>query len=141
LIELLLVLGIISLFVIISIVEVRGVLDNSRLRIAARQISNDIRYAQQLAIAKKSDETKVIFNDMDQSFMIVQNGKVLKFTSLPKGVVFEAITFNNRECKFNKRGNPAIGGSVYIRAGDKYYTITVLVATGRVRIYDYKVLR
>jgi len=137
LVEIVLSLGIISILLIISAVEFGEILDRSKLQTTARMISNDLRYAQQLAISNKNDETKVVFDNINNRFSVVQNAITYKLTYLPENVEYDLITFTNRECKYNKRGNPT-AGRVIIKSNDQYYTITVRVATGRVKIYDYR---
>lgn len=137
LVELALIVFILAAMTAAGAPSVKSVLARHRIQCFARLIVADLRWAQRRAMEDWRD-CDFYFSAYSDTICIKSGTKIVKSDPFPEGVSVLRTNFTDNEVTFGCRGNPASGGSIYIKSGDFVYTITVLPVTGRVRIYDYE---
>ncbi|NLT93956.1 MAG: prepilin-type N-terminal cleavage/methylation domain-containing protein [Clostridia bacterium] len=140
LVELLVVLLLFSLVLAIGQPVFSASLKYAKGRGAIRQLVNDIRYAQQMAIGTGENHYLVFDREQELYLLKVINyplPEVLKVVRLEDKLDILGTNFPEDSLHFTPLGSPSRGGTITLRdKRDKLYTITILPATGRVKVYD-----
>jgi prepilin-type N-terminal cleavage/methylation domain-containing protein len=140
LVELLVVLIILSLVLAIGQPVFSSALSSAKGRGAVRELVNDLRYAQQMAIG--TGENHYLVFDREQELYLIKIvgyplAKVLKVVRLEGKLDIMGTSFPDDSLHFTSLGAPSRGGTINLQdKRNKLYTITVLPATGRVKVYD-----
>lgn len=132
LIEMLLVLMIISVFTALSIPHIEKVAEVKRENYMIEQLTEDILYAQQYAMAYKT-AVQVIFDQGQAHYHIIEMGerqRVLIERSLPDKWIFELATLQ-MPLAFLANGNVNKAGTVFIKNNTRGYKIVFLLGKGR----------
>lgn len=115
LIELLIVISIIAILVSFGIPALRNYKPNLELNGSVRELTSDIRYAQQLTVTEQI-EYSVIFYTIERRYEIVKYGantEIIKQVLLPKEIISLTITpLTNNEIRYNPYGAVAESGSI-----------------------------
>jgi len=144
LVELLCVIGLLSLLLIIAVPALADYGANRSLEIAARTMAIDLRKTQQKAITSGWSQIVEFRKDIKGNDIYrLKDGKTSKYVNiaLPEGVRIQANNFplsdSIRSLKFMRSGAPIPGGTVTLqnRAGKVLYVI-VTPGTGRVRVSE-----
>ena len=125
-------LGLLSTMVIPNF---KNTLAKYKLEVAAKELAQNIRLAQQKTIAE-GISYKIVFNlDRGDNYQILC-GRRGKLINLPSGVFFDWTTYADvdKTLVFNPTGAPNRGGTIAIKSGKNTLYVIVSVATGRVRI-------
>jgi prepilin-type N-terminal cleavage/methylation domain-containing protein len=138
--ELMVILLIISIATSIAAYNIGGFMAYASIRTALRQMVSDIRLAQQMAVGE-GQLYYLAFDRHRDLYMIKVTGhpmaKVIKRVFLEGGVDILGTNFSGDEFYFNSLGAPSRGGEITLKdIRGRVYRITVLPATGRVRVYD-----
>ncbi|MFQ6067767.1 MAG: GspH/FimT family pseudopilin [bacterium] len=155
LMELIVVLGVVSVVIFLSILSVGSFLSRSRLKTSAEDIASTLRWARRLSITKRK-EYRVVFDPARRKYWIEdKEGTVIEGThSLSENVVFAdpelwkkgeedgIVEFDDPDddsLSFYPQGT-AETGSIYLKNEDSgsWYTITVSPTTGYIRVYPEK---
>lgn len=140
LLEVMVVLAILSIVTAIGIPNFRGHMHQMRLESAALQMVADIRYLQQLAMAKEEETSNyyITFTPGLNRYRLHRNTPAFKIVDLPPGVNLESTNFENHRLRINIRGLPPTGGTVilYSEGAKKHKYVVVSTITGRVRVSD-----
>lgn len=140
LVEFLVVLFILSLVLAIGQPVFSSALSSAKGRGAVRELVNDLRYAQQMAIG--TGENHYLVFDREQELYLIKIvgyplAKVLKVVRLEGKLDIMGTSFPDDSLHFTSLGAPSRGGTINLQdKRNKLYTITVLPATGRVKVYD-----
>jgi len=143
--EIIIVLAIIAAILGLTTVYLFNFKSASGLKLAADEIAGVLNQARSLAITSQGKH-KVVFDEGGNSYTLTDaSGNTISSHNLKNGIIFYhpskpngPVTFNADTAVFNSSGG-AIAGSVYLRSSQgKYYTVTVVSATGRVRIFNYR---
>lgn len=139
LVELLVVLMIFSLVLAIGQPVFSSALSSAKGRGAIRELINDLRYAQQMAVG--TGETHYIAFDREQDLYLLKivgsHTEVLKVVRLEDKLDILGTSFPSDSFHFTSLGAPSRGGTINVKdMRDRLYTITILPATGRVKVYD-----
>ncbi|MBA1336991.1 MAG: hypothetical protein HPY66_3427 [Firmicutes bacterium] len=122
-----------------------GLMAGARARAAIREMVTDFRYAQQMAVSEGKNYYVLI--DWENNFYRIKTSshpqpKVIKQVWLEGNVRLTGIKSNDnnfysrKEFHFCSSGAPSSGITIYLQDyRGKDYSITVLPATGRVRVY------
>ena len=111
-----------------------------QLQVTARQLVSDIRYLEQTAQSKESNNYKITFDFTNDCYYMQENTVTLPngYKKLPGSVDMNPTTFPSNILEINQNGTVANGGHVYFHsrngAGDLY--VIVYQHTGRVRLSD-----
>ena len=151
LVELMIVVGIIGILAIIAVPNIIGQLPNYRIKSASKDIASQLLVARMKAISRNC-QYKVVFNLAGKYYTTWRNDPTDGWvpdpqdpnspgnpipTPLPFGIEFDHITFDPPEAIFKTNGSAVNAGGVYFKNNKgKRYKVTVLQATGRVRLYD-----
>ncbi len=154
-IELVVVLGVVSVVIFLGILSVSNFLSRSRLKNSAEDIASTLRWARRLSITKRR-EYRVVFEPTRRKYWIeAKEGIVIEGKhSLLENVVFADPELWKREeedgivefddpddgsLSFYPQGT-AETGSIYLRNEDSgnWYTITTSSTTGYIRVYSEK---
>jgi prepilin-type N-terminal cleavage/methylation domain-containing protein len=139
LIELLVVLLIISIAYAVAVPGVKAVLTGVEVNAAIRELVTDIRYAQQMAIGE-GRVYRIIFNKHMNLYRVSYTSYPIQVTVkqvvYPEGLTLLGTSFNNDMLSFNVMGAPSAAGTITLKDNrGKEIRVTVLPATGRVRVY------
>jgi len=139
LIELLVFLLVLSIIFTIAKPGFEVMLEQARVRAILRELVTDVRYAQQMALGE-GKIYYVIFDRNSEAYRIQVAGnpfpQVLKQVFFADGIDLSWTSFPEDRFHFTSLGAPSGGGTVTIMdSRGNVYRITVLPATGRVRIY------
>jgi prepilin-type N-terminal cleavage/methylation domain-containing protein len=140
LVELMVILLILSIVTSIAVYDIGGFMAYTYIRTALRQIVSDIRFAQQMAV----NEGRTYYLTFDKNrdlYTIKVTGHpmevIIKRVYLKDGVNLLGTNFIGDEFHFTSLGAPSRGGEINLRdVRGRNYRITILPATGRVRVYD-----
>lgn len=135
LIETLAATAIFCLLFFVLLPNVKDVLDNFKLQLAAQKMAQDIRTVQQKSISE-GENYKVLFDVYRQDNYQIAKGLSAKRVFLPKGVYLLWTNFPDNTLEFTPSGAPQQGGTVAIKNQHKRIYIIITVATGRVRISE-----
>lgn len=117
LIDLLVILGIMSALTFISIPYIRKYQPNLKLNAAARGLTSDLRYAQQLTVTEQN-VYKVVLDLDDNSYDIIKTGiatTTIKSVEFDHEVDYEQITgLANNEVIFNYYGGVSQSGQIIL---------------------------
>jgi prepilin-type N-terminal cleavage/methylation domain-containing protein len=155
LIELIVVLGVVSVVVFWGILSLGSFLSQSRLKNSAEDVASTLRWARRLSITKRR-EYRVVFEPVRRKYWIEdEEGMVIEGKHLLlENVIFAdpglwkkeeedgIVEFDDPDddnFSFYPRGT-AETGSVYLKNKDsgKWYTITISSTTGYIRVYPKK---
>jgi len=139
LVELLAVLAIISIIAAIATRNFASVMSNARMKTTVAELTADIRYAQQIAIGQRTN-CYVVFDNYNKFYSIQVNDylapKIIKRVYFDKKLDIDSNyeDNDNRFC-FTDIGAPSPkGGTINISGYGRIYEITILPATGRVKV-------
>lgn len=137
--ELLAVLVIISISCAIVLPAADAVLYRAKVDTAIRELITDIRFAQQMAMGE-GRAYHIVFNKALQNYRLGCRGHPLpitvKLVTFPEGLTLIGTNFTDDRLSFNIMGVPSAGGTVeLLDKRGRIIEITVLLATGRVRVY------
>lgn len=138
LVELLAVLVIFTIIAAVAAQYFGAAFSKARAKVITAELVSDIRYAQQIAIGERIN-CFVIFDNKNKFYSIRIDGnprpKTLKWVNYDKRI--DIITnFPENRFHFTSMGAPSSGGTININDGTtKICTITVLPATGRIKVY------
>lgn len=116
-----------------------AVLVQARVNSAIRELVTDIRYVQQMAMGE-GRTYNVIFNTNVQNYRVDYTSypmvTIVKRVFFPEGLTLLGTNFKNNTISFYITGAPSAAGTIELmdRKGN-IIRITVLPATGRVRVY------
>lgn len=115
-IELLIVIGVISLMAAISIPYIRSHLSNLKLTNVAKKIATDLRYAQQLTVSEQNIYYAKIIQAENKCQIIQENSEdVIRENSMEQGITFQSITgFTDNEIVFNYFGAALEAGTIIL---------------------------
>jgi prepilin-type N-terminal cleavage/methylation domain-containing protein len=135
LIEVVMVIALLGLLYTMVAPNFKNTLVKYKLQVAAQELAQNIRLAQQKTIAE-GVSYKIVFNlDKMDNYQLLygRRGKLIK---LPSGVFFDWTTYADvdKTLVFNPSGAPNRGGTIAIKSGNNKLYVIVSVATGRVRI-------
>lgn len=137
-IELLAVLIILSILFAAAAQNFSTTLSKARMNATIMELVSDIRYAQQIAIGKRIN-CYMVFDNKNKYYSIRIDDnplpKTLKWVNIDKRI--DVITnFPENRFHFTSLGAPSIGGTINIKDKTaRAYTITILPATGRIKVY------
>jgi Tfp pilus assembly protein FimT len=149
--ELVVVLAIMSMLLGLSTAYFFSFKSGAALKIAAQDIVAALSQARSLAITTR-DYHGVAFDDTQSEYFIFKkpDDATREIVSIhfktKNGIIIESTTFdpdshgaiNKPTALFNPTGSGK-GGSIFLKnAKGRYNTITVVSATGRVRVFNYK---
>jgi prepilin-type N-terminal cleavage/methylation domain-containing protein len=152
LIEMIVVLGIISAVLGITTVYFFNYKSGAALKISANNIVAALNQARSLAITRRV-EHGVAFDSVNSAYFVfakpdsatrqlvtsplkTSSGVVIESTNLP---IDPQALINLPAEIFNITGSAESNASIYlVNSQGKYYTLTIINTTGRVRIYNYK---
>jgi general secretion pathway protein H len=135
LVELLVVLAVIGLLIVAAPTLISAARPGLEARAAAQSLANDLREARGKAIAT-NNETKVIFDSADRSYMVDPGGRKLQ---LPAGL---ALTFQGRSADRSPSPSELIffadgsstGGRIRIASAKREHWIVAHALTGGVAV-------
>lgn len=141
LIELLSILIVMGILLAIVVPEIKTTREKWILDSTAREIAEDIRWAQHLAITECMNHNFDL-DTANRSYRIrsiLSNKPTVKSVNINSSITNISSTFkkegNYHRLSFAPNGNPAQVGSIYLTSkSGKSLTITVVVSTGRVVI-------
>lgn len=141
LVEMAVVVALVGIVIAMSLPALGQPLANYRLKTAARQIAQDLREVQQMALNEETDGYRVSFSAGGRTYLIQKTAhplpRTVKRVELPPTVLIAATTFNNNTVTFTARGTPhPRGGTVTLqdRASGRFLYVIVASITGRVRV-------
>jgi prepilin-type N-terminal cleavage/methylation domain-containing protein len=144
LVELLCVIGLLSLLLLIAVPAMADFGTNRNLEIAARTMATDLRKTQQKAItAGWSQYVEFRTDARGKDIYRLKDGKTSEYVniSLPEGISIQANNFplsaSVKTMYFSRCGSPHPGGTVTLqnRSGQLLYVI-VTPGTGRIRVSE-----
>lgn len=114
-------------------------MDRAVMNTAVRKMVTDIRYAQQMALA----EARVYYITFNRSLQLYRISfaahpmqKTVRQVPLPDGLRLIGTNFPDNRLHFTELGAPSRGGTIeLVDARGQIISVTVLPATGRVRVY------
>jgi len=108
-----------------------------QVQTAAWQIVTDIRTVQQRAMAGEDYHRTILFDTVNQLYRVTKDTVIIQETRLPAGVTFASVAFPSSKLAFNLEGVPSASGDIVLKDRyGRYYYITVLPVTGRVKAGD-----
>jgi type II secretory pathway pseudopilin PulG len=133
------VLVIISIVSAVAVPRIDTVLESAVKDAAVRELVTDLRYARQMALTE-GRIYYIAFNKNMQTYQVSVAGKptqiIIKQVVLPDGIRLLDTTFTDDKFYYNSMGAPSRGGTIeLLDRKNRVISITVLPATGRVRIY------
>ncbi len=137
--EVLVCLLIISIVSMTIVPGIDAALDKAAGDAAVRELVTDLRYAQQMALAE-GRVYYVTFNKAMQLYQISVAGHpaqvIIKQVIFGDGLSLLGTTFTSNRVHFNSLGAPSAGGTIeMLDWRGREVRITILPATGRVRVY------
>lgn len=136
-VELLAVLVIISIIAAIATQNFASALSNARVKTTVMELVADMRHAQQIAMGQRI-YCYVIFDNSNKFYSIQVNDnpmpKIIKRVYFDKKIDINS-NFTGNRFHFTDLGAPSDGGTINISGSGKTYTITILPATGRIKVY------
>lgn len=137
--EVLLVLLIISIACAAAAPGIDAALAKAEVDAALRELVTDIRYAQQMSISR-GRVYRINFNVSMQLYRISyarqQAPAIVKQVYFPPGLTLVGTNFDHHTLGFNAMGAPLAAGTIEFKdKKGRPIRITVLPATGRVRVY------
>jgi prepilin-type N-terminal cleavage/methylation domain-containing protein len=140
-IEILVVLGIISLVLGLSTTYFFSFKSSSAVNIAAQEIVATLNQARSLAITRRNDY-KVFFNVSANTYVVKDSSDsdIDMLHHLGNGISFTKTTFGSDTVVFKPTGSLRnLNGSIYIKnSGGKFNTIRIANTTGRIKVYTYE---
>jgi prepilin-type N-terminal cleavage/methylation domain-containing protein len=139
LIEVLAVMLIISVIAVMVNIDFNAFLAYARARASITELVTDIRCAQQMAIGEGRNYY-IDLNRENDSYMIKvaahPQAEIIKLVKLEGIIDILGTNFPDDEFYFTCLGAPSRGGEINIKdCRGKDYRITILPATGRVKVY------
>ncbi len=115
------------------------ILDGVNARTSIRQMVTDIRYVQQMALGEGTN-CYIAFDRYNGSYRIFKAANpgphIIKVVNLEDRIRITGTTFPEDRFHFTALGAPSRGGTIIVCDGrGKEYRLTVLPATGRVKVY------
>lgn len=139
--EMLVVLGIISLILGLTAAYIFSYRAGSALSLCASKIAATLNQARQLSITNQS-EYKVVFDLTSNEFMVkdILNNVVDTVHKTGNSIIIESTTFANDTVTFTATGGiSGASGSIFIKDNkEKFFTVKVLNATGRIKVLNFK---
>ncbi|MBU1045197.1 MAG: GspH/FimT family protein [Candidatus Omnitrophica bacterium] len=153
LIEIIVVLGIITMILGMTTVYFFNYKAGAALKISANNIMAALNQARSWAITRQI-EHGVVFDLANSEYRVfakpdlatrqfvnkemkTSSGVVIESTTLPN----DALISNNPVAVFNITGSAEANASIFLKNSQgEYYTLTIVNATGRVRIFNYQKL-
>ncbi|MDN5312211.1 GspH/FimT family pseudopilin [Biomaibacter acetigenes] len=140
-VELLAVLVIISIIAAIATQNFGFILSNARMNTTIMELVTDIRHAQQVAVGERIN-CYIIFDNSNKFYSIRVDAnplpKTIKWVNFDRRIDIST-NFPENRFHFTSLGAPSTGGTIYIKnskdSGGRTYRITILPATGRIRVY------
>lgn len=129
---------ILSIVMAVAGVDFEGLTDRSGLKTSVRELVTDIRYAQQIALG--SGKNCYVLFDTDRELYRIKIGghpepEIIKQVVLREGIDIET-SYKGQSLHFTPIGAPSIGGTIMVcNSRGACYRITILPATGRVKVY------
>ena len=132
LIEVILVIALLGLLSSLIFPNFKGSLDKYKLEVAAQELAQNIRLAQQKSISEHTSY-KVLLGKNNYQVLAGVRGNLVK---LPSGVSIEWTTYYevDRTIVFHPSGAPNRGGTICLASNDNRLYVIVSIATGRIRI-------
>jgi Tfp pilus assembly protein FimT len=151
LLEVVVVLGIITIILGMTTAYFFNYKSGAALKVSSQNVIAALNQARSLAITTKA-EHGVAFDTADSVFRIYEkidnsrqwksvwmktaDGVIIESTTLP---VDSNSTINKPAAIFNINGSAESNASIYLKNSyGKYYTLTIINATGRIREYNYQ---
>lgn len=134
LVELIIVITIIGILAGVAVPDLNRIYSRYKLDTMARQMASDIRKVQQWSINQEKIYTVQFFHASD-CYWIKDGVIILESVDMPVGIDLESVNFSDGKLVFTANGSPTRGGTVTISNAWERREITVLPATGRVRVY------
>lgn len=139
--EIALVVALMGIVLSISLPSLSKPLAYYRLKVAAEQLAQDLREAQQTALNEESSYYGVFFAAGGNYYEVRKaegvSPRVIKRVVLPPTVQIVATTFNNNYLSFTAKGTPyPTGGTVTLQdmVSGRFLYVIVASVTGRVRV-------
>lgn len=141
LIEVIIVLGIISLIFGLTMAYLSNFRAGSTLKLSAEEIMATLNQARSLAITSKNTH-KVVFDKMNNNYVVQDSlgANVDKVHKTGEGIIIDFINFDNNTVTFNSSGGANSGRIILKDNKNKYYTIKGLNVTGRIKLLNYQEL-
>ncbi|PRR69922.1 type II secretion system protein [Neomoorella humiferrea] len=134
LIEMVAVMAITGLLAMVVLPVVAKSLAWWQVQTAAWQLVSDIREVQQMAISGEDYHRTILFDTVNNLYRVRKDTEIVKETKLPAGVSFASVAFPGSKLAFNLEGVPSASGDIVLKDRyGRYYYITVLPVTGRVK--------
>ncbi len=139
LIEVVLAAALIGVLAGVACPQLGRVTEKESLRYAARQVLEDLRWAQQAAVNDEKYSYIVVFDVVNERYLIYDRGSTayppVKKVYLPPGVDLYGTNFTNHTLLFNNRGLPSPAGTVELKDRRKKTSLYVIVhPRGRIRL-------
>ncbi|HHX22506.1 MAG: GspH/FimT family pseudopilin [Tepidanaerobacteraceae bacterium] len=134
LIEVILVIALLGLLSTLIFPNFKGTLDKYKLEVAAQELAQNIRLAQQKSITEDTSY-KILLGKNNYQLLSGVKGNLFE---LPLGVSIEWTTYYDldRTIVFHPSGAPNRGGTICLAGNDNRLYVIVSIATGRIRIGD-----
>jgi len=134
LIELVLILGIITIVSAGVLVSMRG--NNYRtLHNASLALQSDLRYAQRRAITEGRRHGIVFERTQNRYHIVLDHPREhIRTVYLPNGVIFQDVT--GAQLMFLPRGTASSGFTITLASGNYRQDLTATVSGGRIRVWD-----
>ncbi|MGF7185845.1 prepilin-type N-terminal cleavage/methylation domain-containing protein [Desulfitispora alkaliphila] len=142
--EVLAVVTLIGLLTAVTLPQLASALEKWKLQAIAEELKQDMRYAQQAALAQGDYcDVRFYIHTQPQHYRVVKNLEIVKVRDMPEGIRIEMVNFNSLSpgnvptVRFRNKGTVAQGGTVLLKSDkDNYIRIIVTVNTGRIRIEE-----
>jgi type II secretory pathway pseudopilin PulG len=133
------VLLVLSIVCAVAVPGVNAALTRAEVNAAIRELVTDIRFAQQMAMGE-GRIYRITFSKYMNLYRIGYTSHPVQVTVkqvvLPEGLTLVGTSFRNDILSFNVTGAPSAAGTINLEdKRGKDIRITVLLATGRVRVY------
>jgi len=113
--------------------------ERRRLTAAARQIQDDIRLCQRLAMAENK-RVRVIFYETEYAYILEkwESGKFerIKREDLHQSVVYLFTNASGKKIEFTPRGTTGDACAINLKTNNFAVSLTVNVGSGRVKIFE-----
>ena len=140
-IELIVVLGIISLMLGLTSVYYFNFKSDTALRLAAYEMLGTLNQARSLAITNQ-DRYKVVFDTANNKYEIqdVNSSRIDEEHRLTEDIIIDLMNFNGNSATYTSTGSVNAGRVILKDNKSKYYTVKVLNVTGRVKVLNFQEL-
>lgn len=133
------VLLLVSIICAVAVPGIKALFTRAEVNAVLRELVTDIRYAQQMAMGE-GRIYRVTFNTHLNLYRISYTSYptqvTVKQVLFPEGLTLLSTSFTNNILSFNIMGAPSAAGTIrFVDKSGKEIRITVLLATGRVRVY------